>query len=66
MRWLDEMQRLIRPGGHLVLTSHGRHTVRHDEWLGVYPRQASGDEWALEASGYWYEASRQSACRRRL
>jgi SAM-dependent methyltransferase/glycosyltransferase involved in cell wall biosynthesis/GT2 family glycosyltransferase len=57
LRWLDEMHRLIRPGGHLVLTSHGPHTVRFYEWLDVYPpaklREMSE---ALERSGYWYEA----------
>ena len=57
LRWLDEMHRLIRPGGHLVLTSHGRHTIRFYGWVGAYPSaklQEMSD--ALETSGYWYEA----------
>lgn len=28
--WLDEMHRIIRPGGHLLLTSHGWHAIH--EW----------------------------------
>jgi glycosyltransferase involved in cell wall biosynthesis/SAM-dependent methyltransferase len=27
--WLDEMHRVIRPGGHLVLTAHGMQSVAH-------------------------------------
>lgn len=27
LRWLDEMRRIVRPGGHLVLTSHGYRSV---------------------------------------
>jgi O-antigen biosynthesis protein len=57
LRWLEEMHRLICPGGHLVLTSHGRHTVRFFEWTGAYPsakRREMTD--SLDKSGYWYEA----------
>jgi SAM-dependent methyltransferase len=57
LRWLDEMDRLIRPGGHLLLTSHGRHTIRFYEWLGGYPPTKLAEMTkALETSGYWYEA----------
>ena len=28
-RWLDEMARLIAPGGRLVLTFHGLHSLAH-------------------------------------
>jgi hypothetical protein len=51
------MHTLIRPGGHLVLTSHGRHTIRFYKWIRAYPSaklQEMTD--ALETSGYWDEA----------
>jgi SAM-dependent methyltransferase len=28
LRWLDEMRRVIRPGGHLILTTHGWQSVQ--------------------------------------
>jgi SAM-dependent methyltransferase len=27
--WLEEMHRVIKPGGHLVLTAHGAHSIAH-------------------------------------
>jgi SAM-dependent methyltransferase len=29
LRWLDEMRRLLRPGGRLVLTTHGPHALAY-------------------------------------
>ena len=29
LRWFEEMHRLIRPGGHLVCTTHGLTSVAH-------------------------------------
>lgn len=29
LRWIDEMARVIRPGGHLVLTTHGTQSVAY-------------------------------------
>jgi glycosyltransferase involved in cell wall biosynthesis/SAM-dependent methyltransferase len=56
VRWLDEMHRVIRPGGHLLLTSHGRHTIRFYESIGAYPGAKLREmNEALETSGYWYE-----------
>lgn len=39
LRWLEEMRRIIRPGGHLVLTSHGYRSVElhGGEWGGWTP-----------------------------
>jgi cyclopropane fatty-acyl-phospholipid synthase-like methyltransferase len=57
LRWLEEVRRLIRAGGHLVLTSHGLHTIRFYEWLDAYPRAKLQEmSEALKRSGYWYEA----------
>jgi len=30
LRWFDEMHRVLRPGGHLVCTTHGLSTIAHD------------------------------------
>ncbi len=54
-RWLDEMQRLIAPGGHLVITVHGaesiafygRHALRPPEQLDEIAK-------ALHRSGFWF------------
>jgi SAM-dependent methyltransferase len=57
LRWLDEMHRLIRPDGHLVLTLHGRQTVRFYGWIDAYPSSKLEEMGkAQETSGYWYEA----------
>lgn len=29
LRWIEEMRRVIRPGGHLILTTHGVHSVAY-------------------------------------
>lgn len=29
LAWLEEMRRVIRPGGHLIITTHGTHSVAH-------------------------------------
>lgn len=56
LAWLDEMHRIIRPGGHLVLTTHGFHTVAFYGRQGVYPDQRLQDILdALYGSGYWFE-----------
>ncbi len=55
LRWLEEMRRIVKPGGHLMLTTHGftsvafyatrelRTTSQSDEILG-----------ALYERGWWY------------
>ena len=35
LRWWDEMHRVIRPGGHLVLTTHGYQTIEHYRRYGI-------------------------------
>lgn len=29
LRWIEEMRRVIRPGGHLIVTTHGIHSIAH-------------------------------------
>ena len=56
-RWLDEMRRLIRPGGLLLMTTHGLQTIPHDRGT----RRRSEEQLqraasALERDGFWFEA----------
>lgn len=55
LRWFEEMRRLIRPGGHLVCTTHGATSV------GLYaqlclrtPQQSDQILGALYRQGCWY------------
>jgi SAM-dependent methyltransferase len=55
LRWFEEMHRLIRPGGHLVCTTHGLTSV------GLYarlclrtPEQSEEIRDALHRQGWWY------------
>lgn len=57
LRWLEEMHRLIRPGGHLLLTTHGTTTLAHDVERGLRPAaQAELIAAALTEGGAWYHA----------
>ncbi len=63
LRWLDEMRRLIRPGGRLVLTTHGRQTVAHYRRYGVptasrrhAPPELSSIRDALDSTGFCFVA----------
>lgn len=55
LRWFDEMARLVRPGGHLVLTTHGLGSVGYYAVRSVRSVQQSdeiiGD---LYRRGTWY------------
>lgn len=55
LRWFDEMHRLIRPGGHLVFTTHGPASVAFYATRGLRTAQQSeeivGD---LYRQGFWY------------
>jgi O-antigen biosynthesis protein len=57
LRWLEEMHRILRPGGHLVLTSHGEFAIRAYEQSGEYTASEIEEmRHALRTSGYWYAA----------
>jgi SAM-dependent methyltransferase len=55
LRWFQEMRRVIRPSGHLLLTTHGYHSVRF-----LSAHQLRAPEWLAEAHegldrrGYWF------------
>jgi SAM-dependent methyltransferase len=55
LRWFEEMHRLIRPGGHLVCTTHGLASIEHYVKLGLRStRQSTEIAAALYARGSWY------------
>lgn len=55
MRWLDEMHRLLRPGGHLVWTSHGLTSISLAAAQGRRgPDQCREIVQALYRRGWWY------------
>jgi SAM-dependent methyltransferase len=55
--WLREMRRVIKPGGRLVLTTHGEHTVAHTHREGVRSvQQLEEVRAALYERGIWYAA----------
>lgn len=54
LRWL-EMHRLLRPGGHLLLTTHGLTSVAHYALLNLRtPEQSQEIADALYSKGFWY------------
>jgi SAM-dependent methyltransferase len=54
-RWLDEMHRLLRPGGLLVMTVHGYRSVEHAAEIGSRPpRQLEQIRRALYRTGFWF------------
>jgi SAM-dependent methyltransferase len=57
LRWFDEMRRVIRPGGHLVVTTHGAQSVAFLADGGFRPpEQADEILKALYTRGWWYAA----------
>jgi SAM-dependent methyltransferase len=55
LRWLEEMHRLLHPGGHLVLTTHGLTSVAHYALLDLRtPEQSQEIARALYRQGWWY------------
>lgn len=57
LRWFDEMRRVIRPGGHLVFTTHGVQSVAFYADGGIRPaEQAEEMLRALYTRGWWYAA----------
>ncbi|HEX2160319.1 MAG TPA: class I SAM-dependent methyltransferase [Thermoleophilaceae bacterium] len=54
--WLAEMRRLIRPGGRLLLTTHGYQTIAHDEGHGLrQTSQLQEVHAALYDRGFWFK-----------
>ena len=55
--WLGEMHRIIRPGGRLLLTTHGDQTLTHTYRAGLRSLIQLGDvRDALFRHGFWYAA----------
>jgi SAM-dependent methyltransferase len=57
LRWFDEMHRVIRPGGHLVCTTHGLTSVAFYAANGTRSTQQCSEIAAsLYSRGWWYAA----------
>jgi SAM-dependent methyltransferase len=55
LRWFEEMHRVLRPGGHLVCTTHGLTSVAHYATLELRtPEQSREIADALYTRGWWY------------
>ena len=53
--WLDEMARVVTPGGHLVLTLHGAQSIAYYGIRGERPpEQLDEIVGALQRHGFWY------------
>jgi SAM-dependent methyltransferase len=54
-RWLDEMHRIVRPGGHLVLTTHGPQSVAFYAGTGERSsKQLEEIRRELYRRGFWF------------
>jgi SAM-dependent methyltransferase len=51
--WLDEMHRIVAPGGRLLLTAHGPHSVAHYA-SERHPAQLERIRAALYREGFWF------------
>jgi hypothetical protein len=53
--WLDEMRRIVTPGGHLVITVHGPQSIAFYGITGTRPpEQLEEIALALYRTGFWY------------
>jgi SAM-dependent methyltransferase len=57
LEWFEEMRRLLRPGGHLVMTTHGPTAIAYYATHGLRPPEQSAEiDLALYRRGWWYAA----------
>ncbi|HET9721154.1 MAG TPA: class I SAM-dependent methyltransferase [Solirubrobacteraceae bacterium] len=57
LRWFEEMHRLLSPGGHLVITTHGLASIPYYAQLGSRnDAQLSEIKESLYETGTWFEA----------
>jgi SAM-dependent methyltransferase len=55
LRWFEEMRRVIRPGGHLVCTTHGLNSIAHYAEVKLRTAaQLSDIAEALYRRGWWF------------
>jgi SAM-dependent methyltransferase len=55
LRWLEEMRRVIVPGGHLIFTTHSLQSLAFYGAQGLRtPRQLEQIRQALYRSGFWF------------
>ena len=55
LRWFDELLRVIRPGGHLVCTTHGLTSIAYYAEVKLRtPRQLSEIAKGMYRRGWWY------------
>jgi SAM-dependent methyltransferase len=55
--WLREMRRVVKPGGRLLITTHGGQTIAHTHREGVRSAEQLGQvRDSLYEHGFWYAA----------
>lgn len=55
--WFAEMHRVLRPGGHLIITTHGLQSIAYYSSRGMRSAaQSSEIQGALYRDGFWYGA----------
>jgi SAM-dependent methyltransferase len=55
LKWLDEMRRVMRPGGRLVFSTHGLHSIAHASATRLRePSQLEEIGIALYRDGFWF------------